>query len=184
MYSQEQPRTFESGLSSYLYSGVGEKTYIDKIVAKEEIDEIKDLMQKDDLTRNDLLRINYLLTAKEVKLINLGEWDRYYLGKFFAWIRDFTATTETFYDYKEKIEREKIEVNQNTSKMLEDIRVKLIHSTKALCDVYLYLGRSTLSLGGTAIDMILKNRYEYAYPQGPQQNVQPQRHGLFNVSLK
>lgn len=178
----------ERQLGSYLYSGTAEKTYIDKLTAKGEVEEIKQLMQQEDLTRNDLLRILYLLAANEIKLVNFGDWERYLLGKYYAWIRDFVASAEILYDYKEAIEKKDsdIKVNEFTKRMLENIRVKMLHNIKFLCDVYLYLSRSTLSLGATAFDTISKNRYEYAYPgmQGQQQIMPEQRRGMFNVTLR
>jgi len=178
---------FEYQLGSYLYGSNPEKTYIDKLIARGEVEEIKEIMQKDDLTRNDLLRTLYLLAANEIKLVNFGEWERYLLGKYYAWIRDFVASAEILYDYRDKIEAKdsEIKINENTKKMLENVRVKMLHNIKFLCDVYLFLSRSTLSLGATAFDTISKNRYEYAYPGYQQQQVMPeQKRGMFNITMR
>lgn len=176
---------YESYLGQYLYGGQAEKSFIDKTLARSDAEEIKEIMQKEDLTRQDLLKLLYLLSGVETKLLNFGSWDRYLQGKFYAWIRDFVACAESLYDYKEKIEERKLKVNENTVDMLENIRVKMLHNIKFLCDVYLYLGRSTLSLEAVAFDTITTNRYEYSYP-GQQQIPagQESKRGLFNIKIR
>lgn len=166
---------YEANLGQYLYGGVQEKTFIDKTLARSDVEEIKDIMQKEDLTRQDLLKMLYLLSGSEIKLVNFGDFERYLQGKFYAWIRDFVASAETLYDIREDVAKGKIKVNEHTKKMLENIRVKMLHNIKFLCDVYLYLSRSTLSLEATAFDTITKNRYEYYYPGGQQFPAQPQQ---------
>lgn len=91
---------YEQQVSSGLYHGMSEKTFIDKTLAKSDVDEIKEIMQKEKLTRPDLLRLLYLFSANEIKLLNLDEWDRYILGLFYTWIRDFVSVCETMYDYE------------------------------------------------------------------------------------
>ena len=96
---QAQPLSYEASLGRYIYGGGGqEKSFIDKTLARSDIDEIKEIMQKSDLERPDLLKLLYLLAGSEIKLVNFGEFDRYLLGKYYAWIRDFVATAENLYD--------------------------------------------------------------------------------------
>lgn len=177
---------YEYNLGRYIYGGQTEKTFIDKTLARSDIEEIKDIMQKEDLKRKDLLKLLYLLSGTEIKLVNFDEFDRYLLGKFYAWIRDFVASAETLYDIQEDIAKKKITVNANTIKMLENVRVKLVHSVKFLVDVFFYLSRSTLSLEASGFDTITKTRYEYYYPEGMGQiqNQDTQKRGLFNLSLR
>lgn len=174
---------YEQYLSQSLYGGQQEKTFIDKTLARSDVNEIKDIMEKEDLTRKDLLKLLYLLSGTEIKLVNFGDYDRYLQGKFYAWIRDFVASAESLYDYKQEINKGNIKVNNNTKKMLENIRVKMLHNIKFLCDVYLYLSRSTLSLEATAFDTITKNRYEYYYPGQQPYAPQEQKRGFFNIKL-
>lgn len=178
-----QPVGYEQRLGNYLFAGNVEKSFIDKVTAKADVEEIKELMQKDDLERTDLLRLLYLLSAIEIKLCNFGDWDRYLQGKFFAWIRDFVASTELLFDYQDKIKKKEVMVNSNTSIMLDNIRKKMLHNVKFLCDVYLYLGRSTLSLSAVGFDTLTSNRYEYAYPGQYQAPQSESKKGLFNINL-
>lgn len=181
MQQQQQPYT--GFLGNYLYGGQQDKSFIDKTLAKSDVEEIKDLMQKEDLTRSDLLKILYKLAGTEIKLVNLGEWDRYLLGKFYAWIRDFVASAEILYDYQDHIDKGEVKINKDTQRMLKGIKYKMLHNIKFLCDVFLYLSRSTLSLEGAAFDTITKTRFEYYYP-GQQQLVQPEtKKGFFNINL-
>lgn len=163
-----QPGSLENAMANNLFSQNQERTFIDKVLAKNEIEEIKELMEKETLDRKDLGRLTYLIGAVEIKLVNLGEWERYILGKYFAWLRDFISTLEMEYDYYDKIATNEIEVNEETKRMATNAHNLLIHNTKASIDLFFYLARSTLSLGNTAFDTLTTSRFEYAYPSAPQ----------------
>lgn len=144
-----------------------EKTYTDKLLARKEVTEIQALIKKEDLTRSELLEMLYLLSSSEIKLANFGDWDRYLLGKFLAWIRDFVSMAEILYDYKEKYDKinEKDKTKKNITKnLMENNRKFMLHNIKFLVDIYLYLSRSTLSLSMSAFEILSTSRYEYAYP--------------------
>lgn len=95
---------FEEQLSKSILSGPGDRTFIDKVLSKDDIEAIKTLMMKDRLSRSELLELLYRIASTESKLINLGEWDRYLILKFYVWIREFVKVAEQLYDYKENIE--------------------------------------------------------------------------------
>lgn len=179
------PPSYEQQLGRYIYGGQQEKTFIDKTLARNDVEEMKEIMEKDDLTRGELLKLLFLISGNEMKLLNFGDFERYLGGKFYAWIRDFVSCAELLYDYKAAIEKKKFKVNENTRLMLENIRRQLLHNIKFLVDVFFYLSRSTLSLEATGFDTITKNRYEYFYPEGmrgfsPQDQ---QKKGFFNINL-
>jgi len=154
-------------LGGSFYPQQQDKTYIDKVTAKQEVEEIKDLMQKTKLDRADLSRLIYLIGGIEIKLLNLGDWDRYVLGKYLAWLREFVSTVEMIYDYKDKVKSGEVKITEEGKKMLDNSHHLMMHSTKASIDIFFYLSRSSLSLGNTAFDSITTNRYEYAYPTMP-----------------
>lgn len=136
-----------------------EKTFIDKILAKEDNDKLRILIKKDRLTRQDLLEILFLMTSTEAKLLNLKEWDRYIILKFFVWIREFCKVAEQLYDYQEKIQTDDKEIItqfDNNLKLAE-------HMIKFLIDLYLNITHTTLSLNGALIFEIIRNKYELTY---------------------
>jgi hypothetical protein len=177
-------RPYEGYLGQHLYSGQQEKSFVDKTLARSDVDEIKDIMQKDELTLHDIRRLLYQLAAIETKLLNFGDWERYLQGKFYAWIRDFAQSLELTYSVIDDAKTGKSSMNKHTKAMLENCRKKMQHNLLFLCDVYLYLGRSTLSIEATAFDTITKNRYEYYYPgQQPGQPIETQKKGFFGIRL-
>jgi len=163
MQQQQPAKSYESQLSSGLYGGTVEKTFVDKVLAKEEVNEIKQLMQKSTLTREDLLKLLYLLAGNEIKLLNFGEFDRYLLGKFFAWVRDFVSCAELLFDYKDRVERKEVKISKLARAALKNSETMLLHDIKFVIDIYCYLGRSTLSLGAVSFDTLTSQRFEYAY---------------------
>jgi hypothetical protein len=184
---QKQPTTFEQLLGQQLFQQrTAEKTYTDKLLSRQDISHIQILVRKEDLTRSELLDLLYMLSSSEIKLANFNDWDRYLLGKFLAWIRDFVSICEILYDYKEKYEpgekkksdskekenpdEPKAELDeeftdiQDIAKLMENCRKFMLHNIKFLVDIFLYLSRSTLSLSMSAFEILSTSRYEYAYP--------------------
>ncbi|WP_456477608.1 hypothetical protein [Geoglobus ahangari] len=158
---------FVSELNKYIFPHQAEKTWIDKILDRQDVERIRELMRKEELSRDDLLELLYLMAGNEIKLVNFGEWDRYLLGKYFAWIRDFVSLAETIFDY---IDETKID-DPEVKSAIDHITKQITHAVKFNVDVYLYLMRSTLSLGGAAFDTLTKSRFEYHYPS----QIEPQQ---------
>lgn len=197
----------ESKIQQGMFSQNSEKTFIDKLLAREDTNAIRELIKKKKLTREDLLEILYLLSGTEAKLLNYGEWDRYVILKFFVWIREFVKIAELLYDYQDKLKasekkgrlkivytsketkpgifittketkRVTFKISPRTQQLLDNNERLIEHNAKFLIDLYLNIGRSSLSLGATGIMEILKNKYEISYPNAiPGQQAPPQDEG-------
>lgn len=181
MYPQQQPlppRSYEGQLSRGIYGTNVEKTFVDKVLAKSEVNEIKELMQKASLTREDLLKLLYLLAGNEIKLLNFGEYDRYLLGKFFAWVRDFVSCAELLFDYKDRVGKGEVKISKLAKAALKNSETMLLHDIKFVIDIYCYLGRSTLSLGAVSFDTLTSQRFEYAYSNAQPTASAPENKGI------
>lgn len=160
----------EDNITRNIFAGQTEKTFIDKIFAKEDVEKIRDLIKKPKLTRSELLELLYLISANESKLVNYGEWDRYIALKFFVWIREFIKVAELLYDYKDDLEKKaklsnsKFNLSDRSKQLLDNNERLIEHNAKFLIDLYLNMARTTLSLGATGFIETLKNKYEIAYP--------------------
>lgn len=182
---------FEEQVQKALFNSQNEeKSFIDKILAKEDVNRIKDLMRKPQLTREDVLELLYLASGNETKLLNYGEWDRYIQLKFFVWLREFIKIAELLYDYHEKVERDEKEgktepLTKRTKQLFKNNELLIQHNAKFLIDLYFNMGRSTLSLGATGIMELLKTRFEFVYPNASQLTQgQEQSKSLFNFGGK
>lgn len=91
----------EKQIQQSMFSGYNEKTFIDKVLGKEDIKEVRKLMKKENLTRQDLNDLLNLLSSTEQKLLNYGEWERYHILKFFVWVRETLKVTELLFDYED-----------------------------------------------------------------------------------
>jgi len=164
---------FEDALQRSIFSQQSEKTFIDKILARQDVDKAQELIKKEKLNRGELLELLYLLAGAESKLLNYGEWDRYVVLKFFVWIREFIKIAELLYDYQDDLKKQNIKLTPRTKKLLYNNERMIEHNAKFLIDLYLNIGRTTLSLHATGILELLKNKYEVVYPgmqmQTPQQ---------------
>jgi len=136
-------------------------SFSDKLLGKDVSARIQELIKKD-LTRDELLELLYLLTADELKLTNLSEYDRYLLGKFFTWIRDFVKLGEFIFDLEIQIAKSG---NKELQTQISEIRRMVLHNIKFSVDIYLYLMRSTLGVKAFAFESFTKAKYEYEYNQ-------------------
>lgn len=179
---------FEQQLENKFFSDTQDRTFIDKVLARKDIDDIRNIIRKVKLTREDLLELLYLLSGSEAKLLNYSAWDRYVILKFFVWIREFIKVAELLYDYQDDLKlkaglcqicsleipkkckcdkpKPKITLTERTIKLLYNNERLIEHNAKFLIDLYFNIGRSSLSIGATGLMEILKNKYELSYPQG------------------
>lgn len=152
-----------------MFGKVSEKTFIDKLLARQDTEAIRELIKKPRLKREELLEILYLISGTEAKLLNYGEWDRYVILKFFVWIREFVKIAEMLYDYEDKLKiMEKtgeIRITPRARELLDNNQRLIEHNAKFLVDLYLNIGRTSLSVGATGLLEFLKNKFEIAYPQ-------------------
>jgi hypothetical protein len=140
-----------------------EKTFIDKILAKEDIEKVRELVKKPRLTRSELLELLYLIASTESKLVNFDEYQRYVALKFFVWIREFIKVCEFLFDYQDDLTSNVTNLTTTTEQLLNNITRRLEHNAKFLIDLYLIIARTTLSLGATGFGETLKNKYEVNY---------------------
>jgi len=124
-----------------------------------------------------MLELLDYLSSSEAKLLNLDEWGRYIMNKFFVWIRDFCRMYELMWDYEKQLNDDKIVLSPTVKKLFQNNKLMLSHDIKFLADLYLNIGRTTLSLGGSALFEFARNKFEVSYqgamPSTPQQNTTP-----------
>lgn len=174
----------EDEITRGLFSKNTEKTFIDKILAKDDIAKMKDLVRKEDLTRSDMLELLYLISGVEQKLVNYSEWDRYVILKFFVWIREFVKLMELLFDWEDN--QKKIEEQFTLTaeqRLLFDKSKKIMeHNVKFLMDLFLNIMRSSLSVNGSAFFEILRNKYELKYDySGQLVGAQQEKKSLFSL---
>lgn len=159
----------EENIARGIFNGVSEKSYLDKILGKNDVDRLRELVKKDNLTRSDMMELQYLLSATESKLLNYGEWERYVMLKLYIWVREFIKTTMFLYDYRDKMTAKDnhLKLDERTVHLIGNCARMMEHNVKFMCDLYLNIGRTSLSLGATGFLETLKNKYEIAYPTAP-----------------
>ena len=197
---------FEKGLQKSIFSQSTEKSFIDKLLARDDVDKMRELIKKDDWTRKDVSEILYLLSGNEQKLLNHTDYSRYFSLKFYVWVREFAKTLEEFYDARDYYEIKDKPTNKTGKKdkskgedkpsfkltdraklMNKNIIKELEHTTKFLIDLLLRIDRTSMSLGAKAFQEALTNRYEVVYPQQTVLGgggVQQQRSGILGFGKK
>lgn len=204
--------TFEQNLQKSIFQQNPEKTYIDKLLSKREIERTKALVSKPDLSRSEVLELLHMCSSAESKLWNLGDWDRYVLLKFFVWIREFVKIAEIMYDNKENmlvknntcatckgyihekmkdfnkcsclIPIKEVPLSERSLRILDNNEKLIEHNTKFLVELYFNIGRTTLSLGGTGFLELLKNKFEVNYPSNNLASTEENKTRLWGLGKK
>lgn len=174
----------EEQIARQMFNPNAEKTFIDKVLARQDVEKIRELIKKPNLSREELLDILYNVAGTEAKLVNYGEWDRYVMNKFFVWLREFVKLAEQLFDYIDFLEKdEKYNVSHRGEILLQACRNLLEHNCKFLIDLYLNIARTSMSLGATAALELMRNKYEIAY-QGMHPPAQPESKGFLGFGGK
>jgi len=157
----------EKTIAASVGGGMVEKTFIDKLLAREDSKRLQELIKKPTLTREELLEILYLITGTESKLLNYDEYDRYIILKFFVWIREFVKIAELIFDYQENMTKlaakNKIQLSDRAKRMFDNCMLIVQHDAKFLIDLYLNIARTTLSVGGVGLSKFVDSKYEFEY---------------------
>lgn len=169
----------EDQIQKQMFFNNSERSYLDKLLSRTDIDQIREIIRKDVLTRKDLTDLLHLCTSSESKLVNLSEYLRYIILKFYVWLRETISVAELLYDYQDDLEKLPNGLDDQTKQLFSNCMRLMQHNVKFMVDMYLNTTRTTLSLGGSAFFETLKNKYEISYPQMQQQ----QQGGFFSNLL-
>ena len=72
-----------------MFSVQSEKSNVDVILARRDIEKIRQIINKEEMSREDISELFYLLSGAEVKVLSFKEYDRYLLAKFLTWVGEF-----------------------------------------------------------------------------------------------
>ncbi len=162
-YGFDPTKSITPNISSQsLYRIDNEKARTDKLLAKDDIAKIEEIVKKDKLELKDLKNLVYLLAGNEIKLVNFGKPDRILIGKFLTWIRDLITIYETRLKNHDLFLQNSASTPETllASKMCCQMLDEYI---KYLASLYLYGTRSSLSLGATAFTALNTEKFEYEY---------------------
>jgi len=171
----------EGEIQKNMFSKDYEKSFIDKLLSRKEVEEIKNLIKKPSLTRSELLELLYLIGSTEQKLFNYDEWNRYVSLKYFVWLREFISICELWFDLDDQLKKDGVVLDPEKAVLLETIRQLLEHNAKFLVDLYLNIGRTSLSINATGFFELIRNKFEISYPE--MQQKQEPKTGLLNMKL-
>ena len=164
------------GQPNSLYQGNQEKTHTDKVLGKDVAGKIEDLIQKDELSLQDLRLISYYLADIEAKLHNFGGKDRFVLGKYLIWLRKIITCQEYTIKTVEQLKKD-LGTTDLTLQAYDLIKMGNNEESKVHATQWLYWARSSLSLGGTGFSTLNTQSFEYEYNQ--RMRDETQKPGMF-----
>jgi len=80
---------FENQLGKATFGEESERSKMDKVLSKEEVDRLREIVTKDLLEVDEVDEIINILVSTELKLTNFNENDRYILGKYLLWVSEY-----------------------------------------------------------------------------------------------
>lgn len=174
----------ERRLSQAVMNGNIEKSYTDKLTAKDEMNDIRQIFRKSELNRSDLHDILSLMASSETKLVQFNEWERYIVLKLFVWLREFCKIMELMIDYKDYLETKHKAGDLNFT---DRAKVSFNNAYKtgwgnarAIVELYFMIMRTSLSINGRLISDLTKDKFEIQYQNDEKiTQVAPVRQGWF-----
>lgn len=140
-----------------------EKSVLDKLFAKEEINKITEIHKKTNPTRQDMQELKQLLTGMESKLLNFDEDYPHILGRYLVRIIETFSFYESMEEFYARVKPHLTE--ERTIELFES----MIYKLKATCLTYSsnfqWIERSTMSVEGAGFYNALTNKFELSYPQ-------------------
>jgi len=97
---QQPVSSFYSQLNRAIFHGESEKSFVDKLLGRQDADKLHALIQKEPLTLSDVEEILFLMTSIDQKILNYNDWDRYLVVKLFPWVKDFSIVCKTMMMYQ------------------------------------------------------------------------------------
>jgi hypothetical protein len=182
--------SYEAMLNRYAYRVDAEKTFIDKILGRQDSNRLQQLMQSQEIDREDIAELTFLIASINSKLVNFNDWDRYLLGKFYAWIDDFGTLCQEIINYETDCNNKNVglireDVGEQLKFILDRVKKHNLHNYKFLVGVFLYLSNSTLSISGVGFDTLTTSKFEYSYPyEGLSMAPQPEQKSVFSFFMK
>jgi len=156
-----------------------DKSLLDKLFAKDEIEKITTIHKKTSPTREDMQELKQLLTGMESKLLNFDEDYPHILGRYLVRIIETFSYYESMEEFYSRIK------DHLTEPRTKELYASMIYKLKATCLFYSsnfqWIERSTMSIQGSGFFNALTNKFELSYPQmgGVQQENQGLLGGVF-----
>ncbi len=179
---------FYTNLSKSIFHGESEKSFVDKLLGRQDADKLHELIKKEPLTLSDVEEILFLMTSIDQKLLNYNEWDRYIIVKLFPWIKDFSIICKTMMIYETQYSEGEFDkdftdpkMKLDTYKIIKEINKYLLHDFKFLISTFLLLSNTTLSVDGAAFDVLTTSKFEYSYPTMPLPQPQERNRNILNI---
>ncbi len=164
------------GTSPFMRSS--ERTVIDKLFAREDVDQIRVLQKELRLDKKQLQELLHLLTAVEPKLLNLEPWTMYALSQFIVGVTGFMTLAMQYCDVADLIEKRNKDggiVSKRCEELFEQSRLKVDRAMKFILSVFSYSGRVTLSNKAMAFKEFTRERWDLEYSKNPNQPIVPSR---------
>lgn len=154
---------FEQAVANTMLKPKSEKTYIDKMLSKQDIDSTKEVFKKDDLTREELLELLHSCVNSEMQLKNFSKWERQIVLKLYVWIGEFSKLAQMMFDIKDQIKTNFHHYTPECHNLMNQCSRMMEHITKYMISFYHNITRTSLSIQATAFTELLHNKFEMVY---------------------
>jgi len=179
MYDQEE---FRSNMGNALFKADQEKNKTDRLMNRDEVARIKQLLSQPTLTLEQVSEIQSIFTANMSKLGNYNFGERYLHHKIFIQLQRvaerYSKAIMADMKYAEEQKANPGYFNDKTIKVREDIQKDYALCYKKLVNGILFGINSSLSSEGYLIEELNKEKKDYTYsgnlspvPQPTQQKV-------------
>lgn len=169
---------FQDAIGQSPFVRPSERTVIDKLFAREDVERIRELQKEIELDKSQLQELLHLISSVEPKLLNLEPWTMYALSQFIVGVTGFVSLAMHYCDVEDLFNEAELAgktISKRTKELFNQSRLKVDRSMKFILSVFLYSGRVTLSNKALAFKEFTRAQWELEYSKPPQNNVVPNR---------
>jgi hypothetical protein len=158
---------FEQTLGSSTFNENNERSRYDKLLSQSEMTRLREIMKKESISIEEISEVMNIAVSTEIKLTNFNENDRYYLGKYLIWIGEYAKRFSKALRANEYYKEFQDKLSPRTKELRLEIIKDYTEQFKNNMHSYFFLARSPLSLEGTLIDSLTRDKKEVQYNQLP-----------------
>lgn len=139
-----------------------EKSFIDKLTAKEDVMRMREIHKEMKLNREQVMEMLQIITGNEAKFLNFDAFERWVFARYFLKISESFQIDDSIWDLYEIILKET--EDKEVLRIWEENIDWVNRTSKSFVNNFQWLTRSGMSIGGVGFDKVLKNRFELSYP--------------------
>jgi hypothetical protein len=143
-----------------IFNWQAEKTFLDKILSREENMRLRELFSKDEPSRAEILELASIVSGIEAKLLNFSPDERYVNLVHFTWVNEWVTHLESHFDLKKMFDAHP---NAIVRQRYEKNHRLMVFLAKSSFRFLIFAMHTSMSLSKTGFGDLTNAKFEIQY---------------------